>query len=191
MIPLPPFRLQHSGREEPGTAQATQETLQGGLLPRAGLRARAPLQPPAVPVRTGAGRPGGLPQAHRDSSQDLVSEPPLQDEAPPDGRRPDGVHPGGQEGGGEGSGAGRPETVRPRGDREAPAAPTAAVLLLSVRLLPPCMDTVCVRWEPVTVFIRPFFCGVCFLFARRKSSFGRCGNVWSLQSYQTWFHIPE
>lgn len=185
---LPPFRLQHGGREEPGPAQAAQEALQGGLLSRAGLRAGAPLQPPAVPVRSGARRPGGLPQAHRDSSQDLVPEPPLQDEAPPDGRRSDGVHPGGQEGGGEGAGAGRPETVQPRGDRAAAAALLAAVLLLPVRLLPPRMDTVCVCGEPVTVFI-PFllsyflFCSqeveLCFVSDNR-------GNIWSLiRRYQT------
>lgn len=152
----PPRRLQHPGRQEPGPAQAAQEALQGRLLSRAGLRAGAPLQPPAVPVRPGAGRPGGLPQAHRDPSQDLVPEPPLQDEAPPDGRRFDGVHPGGQEGGGEGFGAGRPETVRAGRDPAAPAALPAAVLLLPIRLLPPCMDTVCVCGEPVTVFIRFF-----------------------------------
>lgn len=145
----PSRRLQHPGREEPGPAQAAEEALEGRLLSRAGLRAGAPLQPPAVPVRAGARRPGGLPEAHRDSGQDLVPEPALQDETPPDGRGPDGVDSRGQEGGGESFGAGRPETVQPGRDPAAPAALPAAVLLLPVRVLPPCMDTVCVRGEPV------------------------------------------
>lgn len=90
----PSPRLQHPGREESGPAQAAQKALQGRLLSCSGLRAGAPLQPPAVPVRPGAGGPGGVPEAHRDSGQDLVPEPPVQDETPPDGRRLDGVDPG-------------------------------------------------------------------------------------------------
>lgn len=142
-------RLQHPGREGSGSAQTAEKALQSRVLPRAGLRAGTPLQPPAVPVRAGARRPGGLPEAHRDSGQDLVPEPSLQDETQADGRRPDGVHPGGQEGGGEGSGAGRPETVQPGRDPAAPAALPAALLLLPLRVLPPRMDTVCVCGESV------------------------------------------
>lgn len=142
-------RLQQPRREEPGAAQAAEEALQSRLLPRTGLRAGAPLQPPAVPLRARAGGPGGLPETNRDTGQDLVPEPPLQDETPADGRRLDGIHPGGQKGSGEGSSAGRPETVRPRGDPAAPAALPAAFLLLPVRILPPCVDTVCVCGESV------------------------------------------
>lgn len=142
-------RLQHPGREEPGPTQTAEKTLQGRILPRAGLRAGAALQPPAVPVRSGTGGPGGLPEAHRDSSKDLVPEPPVQDETPPDGRRPDGVDPCGQEGGGESFGAGRPETVHPGRDPAAPAPLPAALLLLPLRLLPPCMDTFCMCGESV------------------------------------------
>lgn len=147
--PFPSPRLQHLGREKSGPAQAEEKAFQGRLFPRAGLRAGASLQPPAVPVRAGAGGPRGLPEAHRDSGQDLVPEPPLQDETPPDGRRPDGVDPGSQEGGGEGFGEGRPETVQPGGDPATAAALTAAVLLLPLCLLPPCVDTLCVCGEPV------------------------------------------
>lgn len=142
-------RLQHPGREEPGPTQTAEKALQGRLLPCAGLRAGAPLQPPAILVRTGTSGPGGIPEAHRDSGQDLVPKPPVQDETPPDGRRPDGIHPCGQEGRGESFGAGRPETVHPGRDPAAPAAVPAAVLLLPLRLLPPCMDTLCVCRESV------------------------------------------
>lgn len=157
MCACPSPRLRRAGREEPGPAQAAEEALPRGLLSRAGLRAGASLQPPAVPVRARAGRPGGLPEAHGNPGQDLVPEPAVQDEAPPDGRRPDGVHPGGQEGGGESVGARRPETVRPGGDPAAPAALPAAVLLLPVRVLPPRVDALRVCGESVTI------CGYLFL----------------------------
>lgn len=134
-------RLQHHGRQKPGSAQAAQEALQGRLLSRTSLRAGAPLQPPAVPVRPGTGRPGGLFETHRDSGQDLVPEPPLQDETSADGRRLDGFDPGSEKSGGESFSAGRPETVQPRRAAATPAALPPTVILLPLRVLPPCVDT--------------------------------------------------
>lgn len=87
-------RLQHHRGQEPGPAQAAQEALQGRLLARTSLRAGAPLQPPAVPVRAGTGRPGGLFETHGDSGENLVPKPPVQDETSADGRRLDGLDPG-------------------------------------------------------------------------------------------------
>lgn len=71
----------------PGPTQApeTQEAA-GPLLPGAGVRAGAPLQAAEVPVRPGEGPPGRGAQTHPDPGEDLVPEPPLQDEERP-GRR--------------------------------------------------------------------------------------------------------
>ena len=95
------------GAEEPRQEAA------GALLQGADLRAGAPLPAAALPVRPGEGAPGRAHPPHPEPGEDLVPEPPLQDEAGPGGAQPGGAAAAARpQGGHPGPGAGR-ETVRP------------------------------------------------------------------------------
>lgn len=63
----------HSGSEA--------EALARRLHAPAGARAGEEVQPPALPVRTGARAPGQRAAPHRDPGEDLVPEPTLQNQA--------------------------------------------------------------------------------------------------------------
>lgn len=76
---------------EPRThSDSEAEALARCLHAPAGARAREEVQPPALPVRTGARAPGRRAAPHRDPGEDLVPEPALQNQAEAaDGLLPD------------------------------------------------------------------------------------------------------
>lgn len=107
------FRGRRAGRGGRRSAQRPRQEAACAVLQGADHRAGAPLPAAAVPVRHGEGAPGRPNPPHPEPGENLVPEPPLQDEAS-SGRAqhggataapgPQGRHPG--------SGAGR-EALRP------------------------------------------------------------------------------